>query len=70
MVDIFFFLLFWIKIKLNKVWNCQYWGPETGSSASLWDALYRSISNDTLKISGTHFSYNEKLKEETKIIRL
>ena len=24
------------------------------------------LSNDTLKILGTHFSYNEKLKEEKK----
>ena len=27
------------------------------------------LNNDTLKILGTHFSYNEKLKEEKKIYR-
>ena len=27
-------------------------------------------NNDTLKILGTHFYYNEKLKEEKKIVRL
>ena len=28
------------------------------------------LNNDTLKILGTHFSYNEKLKEEKNFIRL
>ena len=27
------------------------------------------VNNDTLKILGTHFSYNEKLKEEKKIYK-
>ena len=28
------------------------------------------LNNDTLKILGTYFSYNKKLKKEKKIIRL
>ena len=31
---------------------------------------YIDRNNDTLKILGTHFYYNEKLKEEKKIVRL
>ena len=38
----FFFVLFRIKTKFNKIWNCRYWSPERGSSGSLWYALYRS----------------------------
>ena len=37
-----FFVLFWIKTKLNKIWICGYWNPKRGSSGSLWYALYRS----------------------------
>ena len=32
---------------------------------AVWYALYR-LNNDTLKILGSHFSYNKKLKEEKK----
>ena len=58
-----FFGLFWIKTKLRK------------SEIAVMGALNRvkvvacglrciDLNNDTLKILGTHFSYNEKLKEE------
>ena len=45
------------------MWDYKYWTPEKDSSGSLWYAFCRS-KIDTLKILGTHFSYNEKLKEE------
>ena len=38
----FLFIIFRIKTKLTKIWNCRYWSPERGSSGSLWYALYRS----------------------------
>ena len=42
---------------------------ERGSSGSLCYRLY-NLNNNTLKILGTHFSYNEKLKEEKNLMRL
>ena len=44
MVDVFlsFFVFFWIKTKLKKIWNCGYLSPESGSSGSLWFTLCRS----------------------------
>ena len=45
------------------MWDYRYWSSEKGSRGSLWYALIRS-KNDKLKILGTHFSYNEKLKAE------
>ena len=45
------------------MWDCWYRGPERGQSGSLW---YKCVDLvfDTIKILGTNFSYNEKLKEE------
>ena len=57
-----FFGFLWIKTKFMKMWDYRYWSPERGSSGSLRYVLRRS-KNDILKILGTHFSYNEKLKE-------
>ena len=44
----------------------DYWnrGPEKGQSGSLWYIQCVDLVLDTIKILGTHFSYNEKLKEE------
>ena len=61
MVDSFhFFRTSWIKTKLIKlILGYRHWSSEMSSSMCCVD-----LNNDTLKILGTHFSYNEKLKEE------
>ena len=44
----------------------DYWnrGHEKGQSGSLWYIQCVDLVLDTIKILGTHFSYNEKLKED------
>lgn len=61
MVDSFhFFRTSWIKTKLIKlILGYRHWSSEMSSSMCCVD-----LNNDTLKILGTHFSNNEKLKEE------
>ena len=58
-----FFVFFWIKTKLKKVWN---WGLGALKGVQVAVCCLRCIepSNGTLKILGTQFSYDEKLKEE------
>ena len=64
MVDAFFFsVLFWIKTKLKK---SEIAGTEAlkGVQVAVCSLCCIDLNNDTLKILGTHFSFNEKLKEE------
>ena len=69
MVDTFiFFILFLTQTKLKKTLNSRYWSLEIGSRSSLWHKLY--ISKLYIETLGTYLSYDEKLKEEKKIIRL
>ena len=58
-----FFVFFSIKTKLKKVWN---WGLGALKGVQVAVCCLRCIepSNGTLKILGTQFSYDEKLKEE------
>ena len=64
-----FFVFFWTKTKLKKIWNCGI-GALKGVQVAVCGLRCIDLNNDTLKILGTHFSYNKKLKEEKKIIRL
>ena len=56
-----FFVLFWIKTKFNKTWNCGYSSPEMGFK---WQNALYILNSDASKILGSCFSCNKKSKEE------
>ena len=65
MVDIFYLFSYFsgLKPNLKKIWNCGYWSSERVQVA-VCGLRCIDLNNDTLKILGTHFSNNDKLKEE------
>ena len=69
MVDVFylFFVIFWIKTKLKKP-EIAGIGVLKGVQVAVCGLRCIDLNNNTLKILGTHFSYNKKLKEETKFL--
>ena len=70
MVDVIFFLYFpGLKPNLKKS-EIAGIGALKGVQVAVCGLRCIDLNNDTLKILGTHFSYNKKLKEEKKIIRL
>ena len=63
MLDVFlsFFAFFWIKTRLKKS-EIEGIGALNGVQVAVCGLRCIDLNNDTLKILGTHFSYNEKLK--------
>ena len=62
---LFFFFLYFSGSKPNLK-KSEIVGIEVlkGVQVAVWYACI-DLNSDTLKMLGTHFSYNEKLKEET-----
>ena len=70
MVDVFlsFFIFFWIKAKLKKS-EIAGIGDLKWVQVAVCSLRCIDLNNDTLKILGTHFSYNKKLKDEKKFYK-
>ena len=61
MVDVFYLFSYFSGLKPNLK---KYEPPLKGVQVAVCGLRCADLNNDTLKILGTHFSYNEKLKEE------
>ena len=71
MVDVFYLFSYFSGLKLNlKKSEIVGIGELKGVQVAVCGLRCVDLNNDTLKILGTHLSYNEKLKEEKKFIRL
>ena len=65
MVDVFYFFSYFFGLKSNfKKSEIASIGALKGVQVAFCGLRCVYLNNDTLKILGTHFSYNEKLKEE------
>ena len=65
MVDVFYFFSYFFGLKSNfKKSEIASVGALKGVQVAFCGLRCVYLNNDTLKILGTHFSYNEKLKEE------
>ena len=70
-VDAFYLLSYSSGIKPNfKKSEIAGIGALKGVQVTVCGLRRIDLDNDTLKILGTDFSYNEKLKKDKKIIRL
>ena len=71
MVDAFYLFLFFSELKPNlKKAEIAVIGALQKFQMTVCDLRWIDLNNDTLQILVTHFSYNEKLKEEKTFIRL
>ena len=67
MVDVFYLFSYFSGLKPNlKKSEIAGIGALKGVQVAVCGLRCIDLNNDTLKILGTHFSYNEKLKEEKK----
>ena len=70
MVDIFYLFSYFSGLKPNfKKSEIAGIGALKGVQVAVCGLRCVDVNNDTLNILGTHFSYNEKLKEEKKIYK-
>ena len=71
MVEAFYLLSYFSRLKQNfKNSEISGIGALEGVQVAVCGERCIDLKNDTLKILGTHFSYNEKLKEEKNSVRL
>ena len=69
-VNTFFFFSYYFVLKPNlKKYEIAGIGALKGVQVTVCGLRCIDLNNDTLKILGTHFSYNGKLKEEKKIYK-
>ena len=69
MVDVFHLFLFFSGLKPNlKKSEITAIGALKGVQVAVCGLRCADLNNDTLNILGTHFPYNEKLKEEKKTV--
>ena len=69
MVDTFDFFSYYSRLKIN-LRKSEIAGIRVlkGVQVAVCGMRFIDLNSDTLKILGTHFSYNKKLKEEKKIL--
>ena len=48
--------------------NCRYWSTEKCESVAVCDMKCIDLCNDAIKVTGIHFSYNKKKRNEKKIL--
>ena len=71
MVDVFYLFSYFSGLKTNfKKSEIAGIGALKGVQVAVCGLRCIDLNNDTLKVLGTHFSYNEKLKEEKKFYKI